>query len=182
MKMGYNSKVFTDSDTLDFLCANTGDFPWHTSLAIKYQKNDLTPYPSYHAGVILNEKWVIASAYAIAGAASIRIDVGSVNISDPLVSVYPDAYILHSNYSKNKFKNNIALLRLSGENILDFTTKESKGKFLPIHLPRKDQIKKHFLLFESTAIMSAYKFVKPSEFFFNKDFWIFIYLGPFKNH
>lgn len=41
--------------------------------------------------------------------------------------------------------------------------KESKGKFAPIHLPRRDQINKRFLLFESAALMSGFKFVKPSK-------------------
>lgn len=100
LKNGYNAKHHTDSDTSDFLCANVEDFPWHASVVIKYLKNKLTPYPLYHSGVILNEKWIIVAAHVIAGAVSIRVDVGSVNLSNPLVSVYPDAYIMAKNISE----------------------------------------------------------------------------------
>lgn len=138
----------------------------------------MTPFPFYYSGFILNERWIIAPAHIIATAYSIRVDVGSVNISDPLVSVYPDAYTLHPKFNNKTLKNNIALLQLTGENTLDFTSIRAIGKFAPIDLPRKSQIEKTFLEGEHTAFVSGFAFVNPSKcsYLLRRMFFRLIYI------
>lgn len=94
-------------------------------------------------------------------ASSIRVDVGSINIKEKILSVFPDAYTLHPEFDANKFENNIALLRLSGDNILDYTNKEAT--FAPIRLPQKRQINESFMGLEFEAHLSSYRFSKPSK-------------------
>lgn len=171
MKNVYISTQHTDSDIANFIYANDDDFPWHATLAIKYSHNILTPYPTYYSGVILNEKWIITAAKAIVNASSIRVDVGSVNIKEPMFSIYPDAYTLHPQFDENKFDNNIALLRLSGDNMLDYTSKQAT--FAPIRLPQKRQINESFMGSEFEARISSYRFTKPG---MNTDFIVVLLL------
>lgn len=154
----YISRLHTDSDVSNFTLAENGDFPWHATIIIKYTDNTMTPYPSYFSGVILNEKWIIAPAKVIENAHSIRVDVGTVNITEPMLSVYPDAYTLHPEFDGNKYENNIALLRLSGDNVLDYTKR--RAKFSPIRLPQRRQFNESFVGF--AAYISSYKFSQSS--------------------
>lgn len=84
-------------------------------------------------------------------------------MSDPLLSVYPDAYTLHPKFNNVTLENNIALLRLSDENILKFASKKAIGKFKPINLPKQDLIDEMLQREEYTAFMSAFSFVTPSK-------------------
>lgn len=100
--------------------------------------------PTFCSGAILNENWILAPAECVAGASSLRVDIGSVEINSPAISVYPDAFTLHPEFNKNKFKNNIALLRLSKENTLNFDEDVSQGRYSPIRLPRRSEVHKTF--------------------------------------
>lgn len=162
MKNAYLSAIHTDPDVSNLTHAKHGDFPWHATLAIKYSYNTLTPYPTYYSAVILNENWIIASAKVIVNASSIRVDVGSINIKERIFSVYPDAYTLHPEFDLDRFENNIALLRLSGDNILDYTNKEAT--FAPIRLPQKRQINESFMGLEFEAHLSSFMFSKQSKY------------------
>lgn len=163
LKEAYISRPHTDNDTTNFKLARVGDFPWHVTVVVKYSHDYMTPYPFYYSGFILNERWIVTSAHIIATAYSIQVDVGTVNISDPLLSVYPDAYTLHPEFNNVTLENNIALLRLAGEDILNFTKKTAIGKFSPIELPERDQIDELLQEEEYTAFVSAFSFVTPSE-------------------
>ncbi|XP_055308203.1 vitamin K-dependent protein C-like, partial [Sitodiplosis mosellana] len=129
--------------------AELGSFPWHASLAIKYRIDGSEMDPTFCSGTILNEKWILTPAQCIKGAKAIRVDIGSVDINKPLISVYPDAFTLHPQYdnSNNKFKNNLALLRLPEKSKLDFT--KSEGRYAPIRLPTRRQIDETFEGMES---------------------------------
>lgn len=109
---------------------------------IKYRSDHSTADPTFCSGAILNENWIITPAECVAGASSLRVDIGSVDINSPAISVYPDAFTLHPEYNKNKFKNNIALLRLSKDNTLNFDV--AQGRYAPIRLPRRSEVHKTF--------------------------------------
>lgn len=129
--------------------ADIGSFPWHASLAIKYRNSPPDADPTFCSGAILSEKWILTPAQCIQGAYGIRVDVGSVDINKPLISILPDAFTLHPQYDNSnlKFKNNIALLRLPENNKLDFS--KSDGKYLPIRLPTRRQVDEEFIGQES---------------------------------
>lgn len=116
---------------------------------IRYRTDDANAEPSHCSGAILNEKWIITPAECIQNAATVRVDVGSIDVNKPLIKVYPDALTLHPQFERNKFKNNIALLRLPENNLLDFASEEAKGKYGPIRLPRKSQMDDDFIGTES---------------------------------
>lgn len=67
-----------------------------------------------------------------------RVDLGTVEINKPAVSVYPDAFTVHPKYVRGKFDYNLGLLRLSGPNVLIFTN-EPTPNFAPIRLPQRRQ-------------------------------------------
>lgn len=125
--------------------ARDGDFPWHVNLVIQYRTDGPNDAPTFCSAAILNEKWLLTQAECITGASKLRADFGSVHINKPLLSVYPDSYTLHPQYDKNKFKNNIALLRLPEK--LDFIG--ANGKFAPVQLPSMRQIDELFVNKES---------------------------------
>lgn len=130
--------------------ATVGDFPWHAFLSIKYRNDNSTANPTYCSGAILNERWILTSAQCLIGASAVRVDIGSIDVNIPLRSVYPAAFVSHPMYdnSNNKFLNNIALLRLSGKNILHFSEDEVLGKLAPVRLPRKSQMNESFVGYE----------------------------------
>lgn len=140
--------------------ANVGDFPWHASLFITYHSDAPNAEPSHCSGAILNEKWVLTPAECIFNSRTIRVDVGSVDINKPLISVFPDSFTLHPQYDQNKFKNNIALLRLPSNSLLDFTSEQTKGKIAPIRLPRKSQIDSDFV--DAESYYSSFGYPSPS--------------------
>lgn len=129
--------------------AEIGSFPWHASMAVKYRGESTDADPTFCSGAILNEQWILTPAECINGAYAIRVDVGSVDINKPLISVYPDAFTIHPQYDndKKKFKNNLALLRLPRNNQLDFS--KSEGKYAPIRLPTRRQFDETFEGYES---------------------------------
>lgn len=102
----------------------------------------------YCGGAILNEKWILTSADCIVNARNIRIDVGSVKINTPARSVYPDVFTVHPQFNEEKLENNLALLRLSGPNIL-YPPNEEIPRFAPIRLPQKRQQNESFERFEA---------------------------------
>lgn len=168
--------MHTDSDGADFKLANNGAFPWHVTILIKYCYNPYSPYPAYYSGAILNEKWIIGPAKKIIKALSIRVDIGSVNIKVPTFSVYPDAYTIHPQFNEDKFENNIALLRLSGDETLD---KIKASTFSPIRLPQKRQIDQSFVGLQFEAHISSYRFSKPS--MYSYFCWAFFSILPFRS-
>lgn len=129
--------------------AELGSFPWHASLAIKYRNSPPDADPTFCSGAILNEKWILTPAQCIQGAYGIRVDIGSIDINKPLLSILPDAFTLHPQYDNDnsKFKNDIALLRLPENNMLDFS--KSDGKYLPIRMPTRRQVDEEFIGQES---------------------------------
>lgn len=129
--------------------AQLGDFPWHASLVIKYRQDSATASPTFCSGAILNEYWILSTADCIANATSIRVDVGSVDINNPFLSVLPDAFIIHPQYNQDKFKNNIVLLRLPESSKLIFSTEVSQGRYLPVRLPKRRQINESFDNYEA---------------------------------
>lgn len=151
--------------------AELGSFPWHASLVIKYRNDKPEDDPTFCSGAILNEKWILTTAQCIKGATAIRVDVGSVDINKPLVSVYPDAFTLHPQYdnSNNKFKNNIALLRLNEKNQFDFS--KSEGKYGPIRLPTRRQVDESFE--EAQAYLTGFGY--PSMRKYSKILVIFLF-------
>lgn len=126
--------------------AAASDFPWHALLVIKGQ--DVTTNETYCGGAILNEFWIISTAECLKNAKTVRIDVGSTNVSLPYRSVYPDAYTIHPEFDEAVLGNNLALLRLSGVNALHFPS-EASPRFAPIRLPQKRQQKENFEGFEA---------------------------------
>lgn len=140
--------------------AKVGDFPWHASFVIKYKGESATAEPTFCSGAILNEKWLLATADCIANAVTIRVDVGSVEINNPLVTVYPDGFILHPQFNKDKFTNNIALLRLPENGKLNFSKENARGKYSPIRLPKRRQINESFDQYE--GLMSGFGFSSQS--------------------
>lgn len=148
-----------ESRIINGTLAKVGDFPWHASFVIKYKGESTTAEPTFCSGAILNEKWLLATADCIANAASIRVDVGSVEINNPLVTVYPDGFILHSQFNKDKYKNNIALLRLPENSKLNFSTESGRAKYSPIRLPKRRQISESFDQYE--GLMSGFGFSSP---------------------
>lgn len=128
--------------------ADVGQFPWHASLAILYRDQDITANATYCSGAILNEKWIIATADCVAKARSIRVDVGSISIDKPGVSVYPDAFAVHPRYNKDKFTNNVALLRLPNNDLLKFPT-DSSPSYAPVRLPQRRQKNETFVGYET---------------------------------
>lgn len=149
--------------------AAVGDFPWHTSLVIKYPDDSVRS--AFCSGAILNEKWILTTADCVIGANGIRVDVGSVDINTPLLSVYPDAFVLHPQYdnSNNKFINNIAILRLSSKTMLNFTSVVAKNQYGPIRLPKKRQIDETFIGFESVFSGFGYPSIGWCSVFFLKS-------------
>lgn len=145
--------------------AYLGAFPWHASLFIRYRSDPPNAEPSHCSGAILNEKWILTPAECIQNAKTIRVDVGSIDINKPLISLYPDSFTPHPQYDQNKFKNNIALLRLPVNSLLNFSTEETKGKLAPIRLPRKSQIEDEFV--GSEAYFSSFGYPSPSMNIFN---------------
>lgn len=139
-----------------------GDFPWHALLVVKYRGNT-SPDPTFCSGAILNEEWIITSAECISKANTVRVDVGSVDINKPLVSVYPDALTLHPEYDVEKRKNNIALLRLKGDDKLNFEKDEYRGKIGPIRLPSRRQVDENFEGFE--AFLAGFGKSSPGKLF-----------------
>lgn len=129
--------------------AQIGEFPWHASLAIKYRENSASANPTYCSGAILNEKWILSTADCIENAISIRVDVGSVDINNPFLSVLPDAFTLHPQFNEDKFKNNLALVRLPEKSKLIFTEEVSQGRFAPIRLPKRRQSNESFEKYEA---------------------------------
>ncbi|XP_031617468.1 venom protease-like [Contarinia nasturtii] len=129
--------------------AEVGVFPWHAFLIIKYRTNKPEDPPTFCSGAILNEEWIISTAECLSNAVTVRVDVGSVNINTPSRSVYPYSSTLHPDYNNTNglFKNNIALLRLSGENMLNFDG--VNGEYAPVRLPNKRQINETFVGYES---------------------------------
>lgn len=149
--------------------AELGSFPWHASLVIKYRSDSPDADQTFCSGAILNEKWILTTAQCVKGAYAIRVDVGSIDINKPLIRVLPDAFTLHPQYnnSNNKFKNNIALLRLSEKSQLDFTT--SEGKYGPVRLPTRRQVDDTFDGYESYLSGFGY----PSIRTYSQNFEIF---------
>lgn len=145
--------------------AYLGAFPWHASLFIRYRSDSPDAEPSHCSGAILNEKWILTPAECIQNAKTIRVDVGSIDINKPLISLYPDSFTPHPQYDQNKFKNNIALLRLPQNSLLNFSSEEAKGKLAPIRLPRKSQIEDEFV--GSEAYFSSFGYPSPSMNIFN---------------
>lgn len=85
-----------------------------------------------------------------------------------MLSIYPDAYTLHPEFDGNKYENNIALLRLSGDNVLDYAKR--KVKFSPIRLP---QVNESFMGSEFEAYISSYKFSQSSmTLYFSFALWL----------
>lgn len=120
-----------------------GDFPWHASLVVKYRDNTEAA-PTFCSGTILHENWILTTADCVSNAATIRVDVGSVEINTPLVTVYPDGLIVHPQFKKDKLQNNIALLHLAEKDKLNFDKEGARGKYAPVRLPTKDQLNNSF--------------------------------------
>lgn len=154
-----------ESRIINGTLAKVGDFPWHASFVIKYKGESTTAEPTFCSGAILNEKWILTPAECIQNAKTIRVDVGSIDINKPLISLYPDSFTPHPQYDQNKFKNNIALLRLPANSLLNFSSEETKGKLAPIRLPRKSQIEDEFV--GSEAYFSSFGYPSPSMNIFN---------------
>lgn len=129
--------------------AEIGEFPWHASLAIKYRQDNPTASPTFCSGAILNENWILSTADCIANAVTIRVDVGSTDINNPYLSVLPDAFILHPQFNTDKFKNNIALVRLPEKSKLDFSDEVSQRRYSPIRLPKRRQFSESFEKYEA---------------------------------
>lgn len=107
----------------------------------------------------------MTQAECVSGAIKLRVDLGSVDINKPLISIYPDSYTLHPKFDKNKFKNNIALLRLPEK--LDFN--RSNGKYSPVRLPSISQIDELFV--NSEAYFTGFGYPSQRTYSFILEFF-----------
>lgn len=139
--------------------AMIGDFPWHASLVVKYRGNTEAE-PTFCSGAILSANWILTTADCVSNAATVRVDVGSIEINTPLVTVYPEGLIAHPKFKKDKLQNNIALLHLSEKDKLNFDKEEARGKYSPVRLPT--QLDKSFEQYE--GYMSGFGFPSKSKY------------------
>lgn len=145
--------------------ANTGQFPWHVSLVVQY-RNDNTNALTFCGGVILNELWILAAADCVFNARTIRADIGSVNINRPDLHLYPDTFIIHPQYNPNRFRNNLALLRLPLNRPIRFPQGPNPN-YWPIRLPTLRQQNQTFE--DEEAYFTGFGYNAPSKIkHFNK--------------
>lgn len=130
-------------------------------LAIQY-RNDATNRVTYCGGVILNELWILGTADCVFNARTIRAVLGTVQLNRPAVTVYPELFMLHPQYNPNRFRNNLALLRLPLNRPLYFPNGPNPS-YYPVRLPSLRQLNSTFEGQE--AYFTGFGYTSISEFF-----------------
>lgn len=140
--------------------ARLGQFPWHALLAVQY-RNDHPSRITFCGGAILNELWFLATADCISNARAIRIELGTVQLSRPAVTVYPELFIVHPQYNPTRFRNNLALLRLPLNRPLYFPNGPNPS-YYPVRLPSLRQLNASFVGQE--AVFTGFGYTSISKF------------------
>lgn len=133
-------------------------------LAVQY-RNDNTNRITFCGGAILNDLWILATGDCVANARTIRVEAGTVLLTRPAVTVFPELYIVHPQYNPNRFRNNLALLRLPLNRPFFFPSGPNPH-FFPVRLPTLRQRNATFEGQES--YFSGFGYTSLSEFAYPK--------------
>lgn len=140
--------------------AQLAQFPFHALLVVQY-RNDNTNRFTYCGGAILNELWFLATADCITNARTIRIELGTVQLTRLPVTVYPELSVIHPQYDVNRFRNNLALLRLPLNRPLYFPSGPNPS-YYPVRLPSLRQLNATFE--GEDTYFTGFGYTTPSKF------------------
>ncbi len=114
-------------------------FPWQAHIQASYPN---TQTINNCGGSIISNTYILTAADCVLNAKTLKINLGSTNLSTPAKTLYSSTFFIHSYYQPISFQHNIALIRLP--ETLKFTS-----TMVAIRLPSRSQSDETFVNYEA---------------------------------